>query len=208
MRASGAMHGARPIRRAAVDIAGEGRASCGASVMERAPRGTNVMNQNKNRNEPLSDLAYDWVTIIQHKSEALRAYEKYMQDAQQANSPECVELLRQIHQQDSEHVREATRHLIEVLRDGRMAGTQAGRGQTAQGEGGQARMSQGSREGGMSSGGMSQGAQSQAASRGGQGGGMSQGESGQASGRQGGAQQGEMEEREAGQGGQQRRSRS
>lgn len=159
------------------------------------------MNENKTKQEPLSDLAYDWVTIIQHKSEALRAYQQYMQDAQQANSPECVELLRQISQQDAEHVQQATRHLIEVLRDGRMAGAQAGRGQTAQGEGGQARMSQGSREGGMSSGGMSQGAQSQAASRGGQGGGMSQGESEQTSGRQGGMQQGEMGEREAGQGG-------
>lgn len=109
------------------------------------------MNEQGSKKEPLSDLAYDWVTIIQHKSEALRAYEKYMQDARQANSPECLELMRQIHEQDSNHVREATRHLVEVLQQGRMAG----QGQASQGE------SQRMREGGTRSTGTTQGVGSQ-----------------------------------------------
>ena len=83
------------------------------------------MKEQGSKKEPLSDLAYDWVTIIQHKSEALRAYEQYMQDARQANSPECLELLRQIYEQDSSHVQQATQHLMEVLREGRVRARRA-----------------------------------------------------------------------------------
>ncbi|MDC0722792.1 hypothetical protein [Nannocystis bainbridge] len=72
--------------------------------------------------EPLSDLAYDWITIVQRKSEALRAYAQYIQDAQRANSPECVDLLRQIFEQDARHVEQATLHLARVLRHGSMGG--------------------------------------------------------------------------------------
>lgn len=78
--------------------------------------------------EPLSNLAYDWVTIIQHKSEALRAYQQYMRDAEQANSPECAELMRKIFEEDSRHVQEATQHLVQVLQ-GRM-GSMGQQGQT------------------------------------------------------------------------------
>ena len=34
---------------------------------------------------PLSDLAYDWITLIQNKAQALNAYDQYIQDAEQAN---------------------------------------------------------------------------------------------------------------------------
>lgn len=147
------------------------------------------MNEQGSKKEPLSDLAYDWVTIIQHKSVALRAYEKYMQDARQANSPECLELMRQIYEQDSSHVQQATRHLMEVLREGRM-GPETGQGQASQGEtqrmreggarstgmtqgqGSQGERGQGMREGGTRSTGMTQGMQG--GSR--QSGGMSQGQ--------------------------------
>jgi hypothetical protein len=132
--------------------------------------------QSMQNKEPLSDLAYDWVTIIQHKSEALRAYEKYMQDAQQAGSPECAELMRQIYEQDANHVQQATRHLVEILRNGKMGqggqmsssqGSQSMRGGGGMGQG----MSQGEsgrqgmRQSSTSSGGTSQSGQGQAASR-------------------------------------------
>lgn len=136
------------------------------------------MNENTRNQEPLSNLAYDWVTIVQHKSKALRAYQQYIQDAQQANSPECVELMQQIHEQDARHLEQATRHLVEVLRSGRMGPTQ-GESQTGQGEGG--RTGQTSGQGGRA--GTSQGERggagtSQAASQAGMGG-MNQGEGGQ-----------------------------
>lgn len=137
------------------------------------------MNENKRNQEPLSDLAYDWVAIVHQKSKALRAYAQYIQDAQQANSPECVELLQQIYEQDARHIEQSTRHLMEVVRGGRMGRTQ-GESQTGQGEAG--RMGQTSSQSGRA--GMSQGERggagtSQAASQAGMGG-MNQSEGGQA----------------------------
>jgi hypothetical protein len=93
-------------------------------------------NTGKDNKEPLSDLAYDWVTIIQHKSEALRAYERYIKDAQDANSSECADLMKKIYDADARHVEEATQHLMHVLQ-GRMGENQ---GQMGQGQMGQDRM--------------------------------------------------------------------
>ena len=31
---------------------------------------------------PLSDLAYDWITLIQNKAQALNAYDQYIKDAE------------------------------------------------------------------------------------------------------------------------------
>ncbi|MDC0722796.1 hypothetical protein [Nannocystis bainbridge] len=141
------------------------------------------MNEDKRNQEPLSDLAYDWVTIVQHKSEALRAYEQYIHDAEQANSPECVELLREIYEQDARHIEQASRHLVEVLRHGSMGGrreagqasSQGGRAGMSQGQGGRAGAGQGSMSGNQGETG--RGGTSQAASQGS--GSMSQGEGGQ-----------------------------
>lgn len=125
-------------------------------------------NNGKSNKEPLSDLAFDWVTIIQHKSEALRAYEQYINDAQQANSPECVELMRKIYDSDSRHVQEATQHLMQVLQ-GRMGQNQ---GQMGQGQMGQDRM--GGQMGQMSQGQMGeQGRMGQSGGQMGQSGGQS-----------------------------------
>lgn len=64
---------------------------------------------------PISDLAYDWITLIQNKAQALRAYDAYIEDAKQANSPECVELFQRIHDQDMQQLEEAKQHLLMVL---------------------------------------------------------------------------------------------
>ncbi len=64
---------------------------------------------------PLDDLAYDWVTVVKSKAEALFAYQKYMQDAETADSPECTELLRRLYEDDARHLTEAKRHLSAVL---------------------------------------------------------------------------------------------
>ena len=36
------------------------------------------------RSNPIDDLTYDWLTVLQSKAEGLNAYEKYIQDAQKA----------------------------------------------------------------------------------------------------------------------------
>ena len=64
---------------------------------------------------PLSDLAYDWITLIQNKAQALNAYDQYIQDAEQANSPECAAFFRKVHDTDKAQLAEAKEHLVAVL---------------------------------------------------------------------------------------------
>src|SRR3954468_4449250 len=70
---------------------------------------------------PLSDLAYDWITLMQNKAQALMAYDQYIKDAEQAGSPECAAFFRKVHDSDKARVAEAREHLSRVLQ-GRMAG--------------------------------------------------------------------------------------
>ena len=64
---------------------------------------------------PLSDLAYDWITLIQNKAQALNAYDQYIQDAEQANSPECAAFFRKVHDTDKAQLAEAKQRLVAVL---------------------------------------------------------------------------------------------
>jgi hypothetical protein len=68
---------------------------------------------------PLSDLAYDWITLIQNKAQALMAYDQYIKDAEEANSPECAAFFRKVHDADKALLTEAKRHLVMVL-EGKM----------------------------------------------------------------------------------------
>jgi len=73
---------------------------------------------------PLSNLAYDWVTLIQNKAQALRAYDTYIKDAQDAGSQDCAELFQRIHDQDKQQLEEAKQHLLKVL-SGEMGSSRA-----------------------------------------------------------------------------------
>ncbi len=64
---------------------------------------------------PISDLMYDWLTVLQSKAEGLNAYEKYIQDAQKENSQECVEMLRRLQEQDAKQVQEVRDHLMQMM---------------------------------------------------------------------------------------------
>lgn len=70
--------------------------------------------------QTISNLEYDLLTVLQNKSEALKAYEKYMQDAQAVGSQPCVELFQQLQQQDMQQAQEVRRHLREVMEKGKM----------------------------------------------------------------------------------------
>ena len=84
-------------------------------------------NQSAGDKHPLSNLEYDWITLIQNKAQALIAYDSYIRDAEQAGSQECAELFRRIHEADKRHLEEAKQHLQHVL-NGKM-GKQNQRGQ-------------------------------------------------------------------------------
>jgi hypothetical protein len=53
-------------------------------------------------NKPLDNLTYDIVSILHEKSQALEAYDDYMQDAQ--GDPEVAQLLADIRQHDEQDV--------------------------------------------------------------------------------------------------------
>jgi len=64
---------------------------------------------------PISDLLYDWLTVLQSKAEGLHAYEKYIRDAEEEKSQDCVRLFRKLHDQDTEMVREIKDHLRQMM---------------------------------------------------------------------------------------------
>ncbi|MBN3870624.1 MAG: hypothetical protein V7L00_23965 [Nostoc sp.] len=70
--------------------------------------------------EVISDLEYDFVTVLHNKAEAVKAYDIYIKDAQQAGSQPCVELFEKLRQSDIEHAQEVRRHLQQVLQHGKM----------------------------------------------------------------------------------------
>jgi hypothetical protein len=73
-----------------------------------------------NQTKAISDLEYDLVAVLKNKAEAVQLYETYIQDAQNADSQPCVELLRQIQQTEMNQVQEIRRHLQEVMQKGKM----------------------------------------------------------------------------------------
>jgi hypothetical protein len=70
--------------------------------------------------QPISNLEYDFVTVLHNKAEAVKAYDTYIQDAQQANSQPCVELFQRLRQSDIEQAQEIRHHLQQVLQHGKM----------------------------------------------------------------------------------------
>ena len=70
--------------------------------------------------QAVSNLEYDLLTVSQNKSEALKAYDKYIEDAQSTDSQPCVELFRKLQQEDMQHAQELRQHLQEVMQKGKM----------------------------------------------------------------------------------------
>lgn len=70
--------------------------------------------------QAISNLEYDLLTVLQSKSEALKAYDKYMEDAQATGSQPCVELFKKLQQQDMQQAQEVRQHLQEVMQKGKM----------------------------------------------------------------------------------------
>jgi hypothetical protein len=73
------------------------------------------MQEKSSDSHPLSDLAYDWITLMQNKAQALIAYDQYIKDAKSANSPESAAFFQKVHDADKAQLAEAKKHLITVL---------------------------------------------------------------------------------------------
>lgn len=68
-------------------------------------------------NKPLSDLMFDWLTVLQNKAEAIEAYATYIKDAESANATECASMLKRLRDQDSETFREVKEHVFGMIAD-------------------------------------------------------------------------------------------
>ena len=68
---------------------------------------------------PISDLMYDWLTVLQSKAEGINAYEKYIEDAEKENAQKCVELFRKLHDQDVRQAEEVRNHLQQMMSGGK-----------------------------------------------------------------------------------------
>jgi len=64
---------------------------------------------------PVSNLMYDWLTILQNKAEGVAAYEKYLRDAEAENSTECVEMLKKLQSEDSRLLEEVKDHVFGMI---------------------------------------------------------------------------------------------
>ena len=73
------------------------------------------MQERSTDTHPLSNLEYDWITLMQNKAQALMAYDQYIKDAEQAGSSECAAFFRKVHDADKAQLGEAKQHLIAVL---------------------------------------------------------------------------------------------
>ena len=60
---------------------------------------------------PISDLMYDWITVLQAKAEGLSAYEKYIEGAEKEGATKCVEMFRKLHDADARQVEEIKEHV-------------------------------------------------------------------------------------------------
>jgi hypothetical protein len=78
---------------------------------------TNTGNGNS---QAISNLEYDFITVLHNKAEAVKAYDSYIQDAQQAGSQPCVELFQKLQQSDMQQAQEIRHHLQQVMQHGKM----------------------------------------------------------------------------------------
>ena len=62
----------------------------------------------------LSNNSYNIVTQLSEKSQALELYDEFIEDAEDADSPECVELWQKMRVQDEALVEELKQH-VEML---------------------------------------------------------------------------------------------
>jgi hypothetical protein len=77
----------------------------------------NIMEQKQNAttDSPLSDLMFDWISVLHSKGKGLEAYDKYLNDARQQNATACVELLERLQEQDKQAVAEIKEHLAQMF---------------------------------------------------------------------------------------------
>lgn len=70
--------------------------------------------------QAINNLEYDLLSVLHNKSEAIKAYDTYIQDAQEMQSEPCVQLFEQLRDSEMQQAQEVRRHLQEVMQKGKM----------------------------------------------------------------------------------------
>jgi hypothetical protein len=92
-----------------------------------------IMETKSMQENPVSDLFFDWVSVLHNKAEGVNAYERYLKDAQDRKADRCVELLQKLRDQDIQMLREVKDHLREMFEfEAEGQGLQAGQQSFAQ----------------------------------------------------------------------------
>lgn len=68
----------------------------------------------------LNNNSFNLITALSNKSEALTVYDKYIQDAQEAGSQECVQLWQEFKQQDEQAVQRLKEHVEMLVKGGKL----------------------------------------------------------------------------------------
>ncbi len=68
----------------------------------------------------VSNLEFDLLSVLKNKAEAVQAYNRYIEDARQADSQPCAELLQKLQQEEIRQVEEIRQHLQRVMQNGKM----------------------------------------------------------------------------------------
>ncbi|MCG6134921.1 MAG: hypothetical protein MET45_09685 [Nostoc sp. LLA-1] len=79
-----------------------------------------MATDNGHSQEPISNLEYDFISVLYNKAEAVKAYDGYIKDAQEVNSQPCVELFQKLRQSEMEQAQEISHHLQQVMQHGKM----------------------------------------------------------------------------------------
>ncbi len=67
----------------------------------------------------LKNNSYNIVTALSEKSEALSIYDDFIEDAQDAESPECAELWQKIREDEERHVEMLKEHVEMLVQNGK-----------------------------------------------------------------------------------------
>jgi len=70
---------------------------------------------------PISDVMYNWLTVLHSKAEGVQAYETYIADAEAASATECAALLKRLHDEDVKLLEEVKQHVYGMIADEREA---------------------------------------------------------------------------------------
>lgn len=70
----------------------------------------------RGRKYPLDNVSYDLITIIQNKSQALSAYDTYLEDAE--GNDELCDLLEEMRNSDEEYISQLQQHLGQSISTG------------------------------------------------------------------------------------------